>query len=174
MPLRGALNALLHPPSPPFIVGLPLYGIRHGGENHLRRTVWWDEDDGHPLIHETPLVRLQSKHVALYATIAQDARVYPLQVDDAHEVMVDVGLWREMREQASALAAEMVAAGVWPEKIRSTLLSLSPPPRFRIGHAAWEERVAPFRKHHRSFWWSVFVAILPIEETKTNAKPRSI
>jgi hypothetical protein len=88
--------------------------------------------------------------------------------------MVDVGLWGEMRARVAPLVMEMLASGVWPEKIRSTLITLSPPPRFRIGHAAWEERVVPFRKHHRSFWWSVFVAILPIEETKTNAKPRSV
>ncbi len=170
VPLRDALDVILSPPPPPFVAALPLYGIKHGGEAHGHRAVWWDQATCQPIIHPNVLIRLQSKHVAIYSTVATDSRVYPIQVDDAHEVMVDVELWRQMRGKATQLAAEMVASGVWPERARESLRTLLPPHRLRIGHAAWQARVEPFRRHHQAFWWNVFTTLLPIEDPNAQSR----
>src|SRR5690606_15087236 len=54
-----ALSALLNPPKPPFVAMWPAYGIDHGGESNLDRA-WWPGST----LHQRPLVKLQSKHVA--------------------------------------------------------------------------------------------------------------
>ena len=172
------LDALLNPPPPPFVAGLPLFGIDHGGEANAHRTIWpWTPGAGsatHPrvdtnglFIPTAPLVKLQSKHTALYAQVSHSADHYYLQVDDAGDVVVDVPLWRELRSHAGALLSLLRAAGAGAQAAREALTTLRPPlgaPLSLSAPSAWRARVAPFRPHVGGSWWSLFVALLPMPE----------
>lgn len=157
------LAALLAPPPPPFIAGLPLYGIDHGGEANAHRAIWWD-DAGRLVLPADPLIKLQSKHTALYAEVSDSAERYRLQVDDAADITVDVALWRGLRGVVEALLLEMRRAGVGAEDARAALTSLRPPTGYRVATQAWRERVAPLRPHVGARWWGLFLGLVPMPE----------
>lgn len=154
-----ALAALLAPPPPPFVAGLPLYGIDHGGENNAHRAVWWDAE-GRPQIPADPLIKIQSKHTALYAEVSYSAERYRLQVDDAGDITVDVPLWHRLRIVCEALLLDLRQRGVGAIEARAALTSLRPPFGFVVGTRAWRERVAPLQPHTDATWWPLFINLL--------------
>lgn len=154
------LDSLLSPPPPPFVAGYPLTGISKGGQSHGHRA-WWPGLTMDP----EPLIRLQSKHVALYARVATSRERYPLQVDDQHDVVVDVPLWTRMRGLCAELIAELRSAGVGATDIRGSLVSLRPPSRCPMTMLpTWRSRVLPFVPHHGGTWWPLFVDLLKMPE----------
>lgn len=170
------LDVLLHPPEPPFVAALPLYGIDHGGEANAQRTIWpWTGDASHAAarafgggarlwVPDRPLVKLQSKHTALYAEVSRSRDRYRLQVDDAGDVTVDVPLWRRLRAVCAELLAAMRAAGVGAQDAREALTTLRPPRGFVTSTEAWQGRVTPLRPHVGGAWWSLFTALLPMPD----------
>ena len=150
---------LCSPPEPPFVAAIPLAGMAHGGEKHWRRT-WWP---GEQRPEGGYLVRLQSKHVAIYARASTSRERYPLQVDDQHDIVVDVALWRELHEDASALIRDMAAAGVWASAQASALKTLRPPPKCTLGLVRdWNARTRLMRRHLGATWWPLFAGLMPI------------
>lgn len=113
-----------------------------------------------------PLIKLQSKHCALYARIATSSERYPLQVDDAADFMVDVPIWRALRPVAEALSADLRRARCSIADTEAALISLAPPIGCRDARllSGWTARVAPLRVHARSIWWSTFVSLLSPKE----------
>ena len=159
MARRDLLANLLDPPEPPFVVAFPLYGIAHGGEAHGHRATL----DG--TMHTEPLVRLQSKHVAIYAEIAYARDRYPLQVDDAVQLTVDVVHWRAARTVALAAAKLLRDASVGVTDTRDALTTLRCPARAPLTvHARWAATVRPLVADARSQWWPVFVDLLSLPE----------
>ncbi len=171
------LAALLSPPPPPFVAGLPLYGIDHGGEANLERVIWPWEGDGEPApergrlidggarrlwLHPDPLIKLQAKHTALYCDVSHSADRYRLQVDDVGDVTVDVPLWRGLRTVCEALLLDMRNAGVGATDARNALSTLRPPAGFMIPTEAWRARTAPLRPHVGATWWVLFTALMPM------------
>ncbi len=152
-PRPDVLAQLLDPPAPPFVAAYPAAGVAHGGDRHRHRC-WWP---GRPMAPD-PLIRLQSKHVAMYARVATSRERYPLQVDDLHDVVVDVPLWRRLRAACDALLADLRRGGVGARECSAALVSLRPPGRAPLEVlAAWRDRVAPLAPHHGAPWWSFFV-----------------
>ena len=165
MPRRpDPLGAILAPPPPPFVAGLPLYGIDHGGENNAHRVVWWDADGSRLPVPSRPLIKLQSKHTALYCRVSNNSERYHLQVDDALDVIVDVPLWKRLRVQATEFIAQLRDSGVGAKDARTALRTLSPPRRASpqlLGR--WRELAQPFRRYQSAPWWGrVFVALIPV------------
>lgn len=156
---RELLAALMDPPEPPFVVCLPLYGIAHGGEVHG----WRATLDGSFTPDVDPLIRLQSKHVAIYATVAYQREHYPLQVDDALSVMVDVALWRRCFDAAHRATKLLRDAGTGYTDTVEAVTRLIPPTRTTIAvQGQWRSVVAPLRPYVRAAWWPVFCELLPI------------
>lgn len=157
IPRSGLLAVLLDPPAPPFAIGYPAYGIAHGGETHGWRATWCGR------VHEQSLIRLQSKHVAIYAEVATSRERYPLQVDDGAPVWVDRVRWARLVAELAPLVASLRAAGVGATDLRASLLTLEPPPRAPMALLAqWPRAVAAYRAHHRAVWWRTLVELLPI------------
>jgi hypothetical protein len=169
-PLRGlpwsrpdALSTLLSPPEPPFVAGLPMYGIDHGGESNLDRC--WPG-------HADPLVRLQSKHVAIYARVATSRYRYPLQVDDQHDVVVDVALWSHLRSVAGDAMALLRGAGVGHQDTIQALYSLGCPSSAGPSVAAeWPRAVARLQQHCEAPWWRLFVSLMPMPKEGLSCPP---
>lgn len=164
------LATLLAPPDPPFVAGWGWMGIDKGGESHIARA-WWP-GAACPAA-AVPLSKLQSKHVGLYARVAEDAACYPLQVDDGDPIYVDVPRWTRLREQTVALAADLRAGGVGANDLRTALTTGRAPPRTPLRMLAeWPRRSAFFQGHARAPWWALFVDIFPIPDfTKDKNKP---
>lgn len=161
-PRPDALATLLDPPKPPFVVGIPLYGIAHGGEAHWQRT-WWPGE----ALPEHVLNRLQSKHVALYSRLATSRDRYPVQVDDQNEFVLERDAWLRARDAAAELVGAAVADGVheYPAKIALRDLVL---PRGGSASLArvWPSLTAPLRSLAGAHWWPVFCALFPDLETQ--------
>lgn len=165
------LDVLLHPPPPPFVAGLPLYGIDHGGEANAHRAVWWD-DAGRLLVPPSPLVKLQSKHTAIYTQVSLDRERYHLQIDDAADVMVDVPLWRHLRDVCARLLVDLRAGGVGAMEARAALVTGQAPVGAPLPLLSrWTERTAPLRPTMGAPWWSFFVNLLPMPDLPSRATP---
>jgi hypothetical protein len=178
-PRPDALASLLDPPDPPFVCGVPLYGIAHGGENtskdapeqgpnYLR--TWWPGEPRHP----TPLIKLQSKHVALYAREAHSRDRYPVQVDDVGEFLLDRDTWLYARDDAAAAMAELVDAGLKTYPAKLSLRALTLQGRVPAGAARrWRTLVEPLAPHVGTIWWPLFCDLLleikPDATTRENA-----
>lgn len=224
------LAALLDPPEPPFVAGLPLYGIDHGGEANADRTMigglpeartwsWaramvagisttlfpyapgadakaktkaiaracatrsapWAPNEVQPQwlsfleyanryastpwwrVACDPLIKLQSKHTALYCRVSGSRERYHLQVDDASDVVVDTTVWRAMRAACEPLLAEMRAGGVGATDARAAILTLRQPPCAPLPLlASWRRRVDPMRPFAGASWWRLFTDLLPM------------
>lgn len=165
-----ALSALLCPPEPPFVAAYPRTGIDHGGETHLDRC-WWPKAPP----PARPLTRLQSKHVAIYARVATSRARYPLQVDDQHDVVVDVAHWAAMRVACDELLAEMRAGCVGAMDAKAALVTLRPPPRCPLPLLArWSIRTRALASTHQAPWWPMFVELLwmpPLPEKEMTHAP---
>lgn len=124
-----------------------------------------------------PLTRLQSKHCALYARIATSSEVYPLQIDDTGDIMVDVALWKRLRPMAEELLGDLIQAHVRRRDALAALEHLAPPSTLWDTRllAQWTRRVDPFRPHAHALWWSTFVRLLapyePVEEPCPSPTP---
>lgn len=165
---RDLLAHLLSPPEPPFVAGAPLYGADHGGEQHLWRTQW----PGQTLPASEVLSRLQAKHVAVYAEVAYSRKRYPLQIDDALSVTVDVPLWRSLVEQMTTLATALRSGGVGYTETRDALRTLRPPMRAPITvHREWRALAAPLARYARAPWWPTLTDILPMPELVKAERP---
>lgn len=157
-----ALATLLNPPEPPFVIGLPLYGISHGGEAHWKRTPWPGEKP------EDVLIRLQSKHVAIYSRIGFSRDRYPIQVDDEGDYTVDRALWLRLREVATEWMQFAIDSGVPPYPSKKSLVTLTIPSGVGAANVARMIRLKPhLQKHSRSIWWPLFcelILTLPLPE----------
>lgn len=188
-----ALATLLNPPEPPFVAGLPLYGIDHGGEANIERTVWWEssetgakillprgpwvrrEDASKPLgptrIVDKPLIKLQSKHTALFCRVSTRADVYPLQVDDSNDIVVDVAEWSRLRVIAEDVMAELRLAGVGANAVRAALQTGREPAGAPLSILAkWPATARHFARVVGSTWWPIFVQLLPMPELTPTPK----
>jgi hypothetical protein len=119
------------------------------------------------MVPENVLVKLQAKHVALYADISHDRMRYRLQVDDAADVTVDVALWTELRAIAEPLLVELRQHGVGAMEARAALISLRPPlsaPISIAGPRPWRERTAGLQAHAGAAWWPLFIELIPMPE----------
>lgn len=167
-PQPDSLSTLLDPPPPPFVAGIPLYGIGHGGEQHYQRT-WWP---GEPR-PENPLIKLQSKHVALYARAASSRDRFPVQVDDAGEFLLDRDTWLFARDDATAAMELLVDAGLkpWPAKLSLRTLTIQGRvPAGVLRH--WRTLTESLVPHVSTVWWSLFVELLqeiPNDSTRKDA-----
>lgn len=151
-----ALAALVNPPEPPFVAGYGRTGIDHGGESNAHRFVWpgWRPKD--------PCIKIQSKHTAIYARVSTSKERYHLQVDDAFDFVVDVRLWKEMRQVCTSILLELRASGIGSQACEAALISLRPPIGCPIGLLArWSTMTAPLAKVRRSSWWKIFLDLLP-------------
>ncbi len=245
-PLKGlpttrprALDVLLDPPEPPFVVSLPLAGIEHGGEDALERTMlrppaltpqileiretmaaaaevllaarpasvkpedakkaafrslvtlaapWPSAVDFADLSRRFgscrtepwwrwavwPLIKLQSKHVAIYARVSTSRERFHLQVDDASDFVLDVALWRGLRVHADGLLLSMRRQGVGARDAVEALTRLRMPPRYRTTARAWRDVTAPMRAHHEAPWWPVFVSLLHVPELTPTPRSRKL
>jgi len=137
--------------------------------SHYVLTPWWR-------MATDPLIKLQSKHTALYARVSNSRMRYHLQVDDASDVMVDVPIWRAMREVCESLLVDMRAGGVGATDARTALLTLRQPPRAPLALlASWGSRVEPMRPYASASWWRLFTDLLPIPAlTKTPKGPAAL
>ena len=171
-PRPNALARLLSPPEPPFVCGMPLYGVKHGGEGHWQRTPWPGS-----LTPDDPLIRLQSKHVAIYAREAFSRDRYPVQVDDSLDFVLDRDLWLRLIDAADVITARCMGDGVPPYPSKLALESLRLPSRVSPALAAlWRTMTATLRPHINAPWWRLFCELYPTpedtRETKPNAKTR--
>lgn len=162
------LAALLAPPPPPFVAGLPLYGIDHGGEANAHRAAWWGED-GALVVPPDPLIKLQSKHTALYSTVSICAERYRLQVDDTGDFTVDVPVWRRLRAVCDRLLVDLRAGGVGAQEARQALLTgVMPRGAPVVLLATWRLRTHALRPYIGAPWWALFTSLLPMPDlTKT-------
>jgi len=166
-----ALASLLNPPEPPFVAGLPLYGIDHGTEANAGRIVW----PGAPL-PPNQLVKCQSKHTALYARVSTNRMRYQLQVDDASDITVDVALWRRKLVEIDTVLCVLRTDGVGSQDARASLLTLVCPTRASTTTVArWHALIAPFRSHAQAQWWELLTSLVempPLPEKE--AKPAKV
>lgn len=151
-----ALDSLLNPPPVPFVAGWPRMGISKGGEQNIERVY----APGRP-VPATPLIKIQSKHVAIYAQVATSRDRYPLQVDDVHDVVVDVSLWSEARAACYRLLGELRSGGVGQQECVAALLTMRAPPSAPLSvHRGWRALTTTVAPHHRALWWPFFVELL--------------
>lgn len=111
-----------------------------------------------------PLIKLQSKHVALYAKVSTSRDRYWLQVDDAGGFLLDVEIWSRCREVAEKLLLELRGAGVGAREALAALSTLQMPLGAGMSGPGWREAVRPLRAHHEAVWWPLFVSLLPMPE----------
>src|SRR5690606_41500085 len=76
---------------------------------------------------EDPLIRLQSKHVALYSRLATSRDRYPVQVDDQNEFVLERDVWLRARDAAAELVGAAVADGVHEYPAKPALRDLGLP-----------------------------------------------
>lgn len=167
-PRPDALATLLNPPEPPFVCGIPLYGISHGGENNWQRA-WWPG-----AANDDVLVRLQSKHVALYSRLALSRDRYPVQVDDSTDFILDRDLWLRLRDAANVTMRAIIDEGVPPYPAKKSLVDLVIPHSTGAPFAArWQQLTASLRPYIQTIWWDLFCEFIPTLEAKEgNAKTR--
>lgn len=152
-PRPDALATLLSPPEPPFALGLPLYGISHGGENHWKRTAWCSDSEW----KADPLIRLQSKHVAIYARLGMSRDRYPVQVDDCGEFVIDRDVWLRLSDSASTIVERCLNDGIKGYPARLSLVRGESPRRGSVALAReWPRLVAPIMPHVNAVWWKLF------------------
>lgn len=166
-PRPDVLDVLLDLPEPPFAVGVPLYGIDHGGENHVHRCAWQGKA---PV---DALSRLQAKHVAIFAARSTARTHYTLQVDDAEPVAVDVALWQALRADVAALFGPLRAAGVGAQDARMALREMRPPPRCPLPVIAdWKRLTARLATVADAHWWPFLIELFPMPDLPPRA-PRA-
>lgn len=181
----GILDFLLSPPEPPFVAGVPWFGIGKGGLANWRYCRVWhpareqqemcpakvDEKTGEVLRAPQILPRLQSKHTAIFARTAASRERYPLAIDDNGIVEIDVALWR-------SLAARLtVSLRYLPVPCLEEWRAPEGGAQWEYGIIHWRELTAPFEPHRHAQWWPLLLAIVPrperpeVEPRKTRNEP---
>jgi hypothetical protein len=116
------------------------------------------------------LIKLQSKHVAIYARTAFSRDRYPVQVDDSSEFVLDRDLWLRLRDRADELTRVLVEDGVPPYPAKLTLQSFQLPKRVSAPvAAAWPRLTAELKQHARATWWRIFCEFYPTPQEAGNA-----
>jgi hypothetical protein len=153
----NALGKILNPPEPPFVLGLPLYGVKHGGEAHWQRTPWPGM-----LKPNDPLRRLQSKHVAIYARVAYSRERYPVQVDDGLDLVIDRDLWLRLRDLSDTVTALCMNDGIAPYQSKLSLERLELPRRSSSALArTWRSLTSQILPYVNAPWWGLFCELYP-------------
>jgi len=169
-PRPNALTRLLDPPKPPFVCGMPLYGVKHGGEGHWQRTPWPGS-----LKPNDPLIRLQSKHVAIYSRTAFSRDRYPVQVDDSLDFVLDRDLWLRLIDASDIVTDRCMADGVPPYPSKLALESLRLPSRVSPALAAsWRGITEILRPHIGSPWWKLFCELYPTPIDTRETKEKNV
>jgi hypothetical protein len=151
-----ALKAILHPPEPPFVAAWPKSGVDHGGEANLHRCYV----QGLPM-PSRPLTKLQSKHVAIYARVATNKTMYPLQIDGHHDVVVDVELWSALKRASEKLFYDMIECRNGITDCRRSLVTARLPPRAPLSLASdWPRATRLISGVVDTIWWPLFVELL--------------
>lgn len=159
MPRPDVLGLLLDPPAPPFVAAFPLYGIDHGGENHVHRCPW------NGIAPPDALPRLQAKHVAILAAVSTTRDRYTLQVDDAEPFPVDVARLAALRDEVAALLVALRAGGVGAEDARMALREMRPPPRCPLDVvASWRTRTTQIARVVDAAWWPFLIQLFPMPD----------
>jgi len=161
----GFLAWLLRPRPAGTVAAYPKTGIEHGGEMCLGRCGWpgvgWRRLSAASVVEyrraERPLLKLQAKHVALFARPSRHAGTLLLQVDSDLVVEVETQIWTEARPTVETAAAELVELGVRASAVRRGLdqhtLDLRAPP---AAHARLAELLRDLGRLHRHPFWSIF------------------
>jgi hypothetical protein len=167
----GILGFLLAPPDPPFVAGLPWFGIGKGGLGNLRYARVWHpdreaqelcpaklDDNGNVAREPQLLGKLQSKHTAIFAQTAVSREHYPLAIDDSFVAMVDLALWRR-------LAADITEALRYlPVPCLEAWTAPQGGANWREGILRWRELTAPLEAYRHAAWWPHLLAIVPRPE----------
>jgi hypothetical protein len=170
----GILDFLLSPPPPPFVAGVPWFGVQKGGLGNLEFCRVWHpdreaqamspakvDDAGNVLRAPQVMPKLQSKHTAIFANVANEVGRYPLAIDDGQPTVVDVELWR-------SLAGRVTEALRW---IPVPCLEEWTPPvysfKWREGVMRWKSLTAPMEPYRQAAWWKFLLAIVPRPERPT-------
>jgi hypothetical protein len=165
----GILSFLLNPPPPPFVAGVPWFGIQKGDMGNLDFCRVWHPDrevqqlspekrgeDGSILREAQVMPKLQSKHTAIFAHTAIQREAYPLAIDDGAPVTVDMALW-------IALAGHVTEALRWLpvpclEEWRPPMATSA---KWRDGVIGWDRLTRPLEPYRHASWWKFFLAIVP-------------
>lgn len=135
------------------VAAIPRYGIAHGGEANAYRCVV----AGRAKQPADPLVKLQAKHVAIYAQPSTSPGGLALQVDDDTPIDVRVDEWRALVIPVRGVLRDLIGLGLTEYRARQALITMTCP----AGHAA---RVAAllvaarktFAKHLTEPFWPIF------------------
>jgi hypothetical protein len=121
------------------------------------------------------LIKLQSKHVAIYSRVAFSRDRYPVQVDDALDFLLDRDTWLRARDDANAIMRALIDDGVEPYPAKKSLERLVLPYGASVATAAhWTRLTDPLRIHHRANWWRLFCELIPtMEKTDATTRKRS-
>lgn len=143
---------LLRPRPVGTVAALPAYGIKHGGEQNFHRTF----RPGHAPPAD-PLVKLQSKHVAVYAQPSTRSGVLALQVDSDVVVEVDTARWRGAHKAALGLASRLAELEVPGPAISRALVARSLDTHYSVAaHAALLSTISSLGDLPRHPFWPIF------------------
>lgn len=158
--LGAGVDGAHAPLSPPWPSALDWAALWRAYGRH-RWAPWWR-------YATWPAIKLQSKHVAIYARVSTNRDRYDLQVDDAGDFVLEVPLWRELRKLAEKLLLDMRQQGVGANDARAALERLQVPFGYRANATSWRETIVPMRPHFEAPWWPLFVSLLDMPAlTKT-------
>lgn len=140
------------------VAAIPRYGIDHGGEANAYRCAI----AGQPTPSD-PLIKLQAKHVAIYAQASTSRGGLALQVDDDTPIDVRVDDWRRIVIPVRDVLRALIAAGLTEYRARLALSSMTCPPgqSARIAAILVAARNT-FAKYITEPFWPIFAgAIYP-------------
>lgn len=173
----GILDFLLSPPEPPFVAGLPWFGISKGGLTNWRYCRVWHptreaqemspaklDETGKVIREPQVLPRLQSKHTAIFAQTAVSRDRYPLAFDDNFIGVVNVSLWRRLAAHLTEALRHL------PVPCLETWMAPRGGKDWREGTIRWRELTAPLEPYHEAAWWPYLLAIVPRPE-RPGAQP---
>jgi hypothetical protein len=167
----GILDFLLTPPKPPFVAGLPWFGISKGGLGNWRYCRVWHPDreeqelspaklDANGKVIREPQImpKLQSKHTAIFAQTSVSQTHYPLAIDDAYVVMVDVKTWRQLAGYVTE------ALRYLPVPCLEQWTAPAGGKDWREGIIRWRELTKPIEPYRETAWWPYLLSIVPRSE----------
>jgi hypothetical protein len=168
----GILDFLTHPPEPPFVAGLPWFGMSKGGQKNWQFARVWhpdreeqllcpakiDEKTGEVLREPQVLGKLQSKHTAIFAKASVSRDCYPLAIDDTGIVEVDVALWRRL----GTLLTEALL--YLPVPCLEEWKAPEGGAQWEHGIIHWRALTAPLEPYREAQWWPLLLAIVPRPE----------
>jgi hypothetical protein len=168
----GILDFLLAPPQPPFVAGVPWFGVSKGGLGNLRYCRVWHpdrekqelspakvDDDGTVLREPQVMPKLQSKHTAIFGQTAVSRERYPLAIDDGQPCTVDVELWKILAANLTTALRFLPVPCL--EEWRAPRIDSD---KWREGVMRWTELTAPLAPYRQASWWPLLLAIVPRPE----------